>query len=491
MLATFNAVLPSVPADTAVPVLAANVPAETATGVTPPPFGEVLAEATEPAAPVPTPAPVPPPDAEPAEAAPSDHAPADLSLGRRLAKPAPSRREVAPPIASLPSDPPAAEPSAPQEANDGETPVDSRDVSRPAPESSRDESLAPPPPLPMARQEKPPVTFDLAPGAPRSAFSDTEIETAPPARAREEQPSADAVRPAPASGSSTRVLSAPAIPAAGEPAPAAVATTPVPAGKIPVPEAPAQIAAPAFSFAAATPASLGYKIKNTIQTIDKEFEAKAEAMDGIVPANTGATMTPGSTPFAPPALTPVTAVAAVPAPAATPAADTTKAAEAVRLLERVAEAADHLAAHPAERVTVRIDLADTSHVEIRVALRGGRLQADFRTDSAEMRQALSQAWPAFTAARAENPVSWADPVFAALPAPAPTVVQAASAAQDNAGGFSFDADRGSRHRQNARPEAGAGLPAARSFAGVDHAGPAAPAALPGRHETSRHLSLFA
>jgi Flagellar hook-length control protein FliK len=74
----------------------------------------------------------------------------------------------------------------------------------------------------------------------------------------------------------------------------------------------------------------------------------------------------------------------------------TVASTAVRMVEKVSEVADHVAAHPSEQVTVRIDLDETHRVDVHVSMRGGQVHADFRSDSPDMRAALASAWNEFS-----------------------------------------------------------------------------------------------
>jgi hypothetical protein len=91
---------------------------------------------------------------------------------------------------------------------------------------------------------------------------------------------------------------------------------------------------------------------------------------------------------------------------------------AVRLVERVTEVADLVRDTPAERVTLNLDLDDSHRVEVRVAVRAGRVHAEFRSDSAEVRTALSSAWESFTTRPDSGSRAWAEPVFSALGATA-------------------------------------------------------------------------
>jgi hypothetical protein len=87
------------------------------------------------------------------------------------------------------------------------------------------------------------------------------------------------------------------------------------------------------------------------------------------------------------------------------------------MVEKVSDVAEHLASHPAEKVTVRIDLDATHRVDVHVSMRGGQVHADFRSDSADMRTALASAWKEFSQGREGSERRWAEPAFAAMAAP--------------------------------------------------------------------------
>ena len=103
------------------------------------------------------------------------------------------------------------------------------------------------------------------------------------------------------------------------------------------------------------------------------------------------------------------------------------ASAAVRMVERVAEVAELVRDTPAERVTLQLDLDETHRVEVRVLMREGRVHAEFRSDSPEVRTALSSAWADFTAKREAGAPVWAEPVFASLEAAAALPVSQAMA----------------------------------------------------------------
>lgn len=62
-------------------------------------------------------------------------------------------------------------------------------------------------------------------------------------------------------------------------------------------------------------------------------------------------------------------------------------------------------------LTMRLPVGD-ENVSIHIALRGGEVQATFRSDSAEVRAALAVEWRGATARDAASPLHLASPVFA-------------------------------------------------------------------------------
>ena len=170
----------------------------------------------------------------------------------------------------------------------------------------------------------------------------------------------------------------------------------------------------------------------------------------------------------------------------------TVASTAVRMVEKVSEVAEHLASNPAEQVTVRIDLDATHRVDVHVSMRGGQVHADFRSDSADMRAALASAWNEFSQKREGTDRQWAAPVFSPMGAPA-AASSFTPAAQSSEASLSFSQGQDSANRQAAEREA--------QTQGIAKAiRPAASVAAPAsadvktpivRSENSQHLSVLA
>ncbi len=149
-----------------------------------------------------------------------------------------------------------------------------------------------------------------------------------------------------------------------------------------------------------------FENKNQVKDTDYKKLNKIEIRNGMVSAYGAESMSFAS----------ATSLSVEPPVAPTSSAPVTGelASAAVRLVERVAEVADLVRDTPAERVTLKLDLDDTHCVEVRVLMREGRVHAEFRSDSPEVRTALSSAWSDFTAKREAGSPVWAEPVFASL-----------------------------------------------------------------------------
>lgn len=198
-----------------------------------------------------------------------------------------------------------------------------------------------------------------------------------------------------------------------------------------------RVSAPAFFSRAMVGdlAPLGHESlsnnKNTRKDIAVDSVKGSDISFGTERARDPAIMPPLTTI---PAATPIAPVAGgvASAPVTLPAATTAPVATlAVQLVERVGEIAEHVTARPAEQIRVELDLPGGTHVEIRVALRAGRVHADFRTDSVELREALAQAWEGFARLREVAGAAWAEPVFA----PATTAPATVSASNPTLGAF--------------------------------------------------------
>ena len=253
----------------------------------------------------------------------------------------------------------------------------------------------------------------------------------------------------------------------------------------------AQIAAAANPAAPAAQDLASGKINNINQEPDSKGFKKSDLGDGIRRAYELPSMTAAA-----PVFQPQTASVQVlgPVNANSPVAPTV-ASTAVRMVEKVSEVADHLATHPAEQVTVRIDLDATHRVDVHVSMRGGQVHADFRSDSPDMRAALASAWNEFSQKRDGSERQWAAPVFAPLAAPA-TASNFSSNQQTSDGSASYGAGQDSANRQAAERAAQAQALAAlggpaRGAASVSAPAPADVKTPIVRSENSQHLSVLA
>ncbi len=270
-------------------------------------------------------------------------------------------------------------------------------------------------------------------------------------------------------------------------APAPVATS-VPALKAPL-AAPAQISsAPATALSEPRDNRVPGN-KNRSQVSANKSDADSLTVVGTGRAYEQAAMTPNPAFAATPTSAPARSVGD-----AAPVAPTA----AAKLIERVAEVAEHARSRPSEPISVRIDLDDTHRVDVRVSVRGGRVHADFRSDSPEVRAALSAAWNEFTRSREGADQRWAEPVFAALgvtpTSPAPAVLAASASPEARADAAQSGPGHDSPRQQAGDHDASRWSGAAASHRGRQAGAPAsspAPEPAAARPETSRHLSVLA
>lgn len=122
------------------------------------------------------------------------------------------------------------------------------------------------------------------------------------------------------------------------------------------------------------------------------------------PLSRGMDMPGGTVPEMP--VTPGAATDSFSVPAPVPSA-------AARLVEHVGEVAERLSERSSDHVKISVDLAGDQRVEVKIALRDGRVFADFRAESGEMRAALVQAWDGFVRSQDGAGQRWAEPVFSA------------------------------------------------------------------------------
>jgi len=184
---------------------------------------------------------------------------------------------------------------------------------------------------------------------------------------------------------------------------------------------------------------LNIENKNKVKVIDNNTIIKGEHNDGMMSAYGAESMS---------------FVSATSLSVESPAATTSfapvvgeHASAAVRLVERVAEVAELARDTPTDRVTLKLELDETHRVEVRVLMREGRVHAEFRSDSTEVRTALSTAWSDFSAKREAGAPIWAEPIFASLDPISPRSSVLAAEASGNGFGRDQEFGQGGSRRQ--------------------------------------------
>ncbi len=331
------------------------------------------------------------------------------------------------------------------------------------------------------------------------ARAQTAATPATPATPAEKNPASEQAALALAAGAAEAVVDDATSATSSEPTNETLPSTP--GAATPLASTDARQSAGAYGLAAqiaaasnpAAPAALNLasdKINNINQDADAKGFKKSDVSDGIRRAYELPSMSTAA-----PVFQPQTASVQVlgPVNANSPVAPTV-ASTAVRMVEKVSEVADHLASHPAEQVTVRIDLDATHRVDVHVSMRGGQVHADFRSDSPNMRAALASAWNEFSQKRDGSDRQWAAPVFSPLATPA-TPSNFSSNQQASDGSASFGAGQDSANRQAAERAAQAEARAlggpARGAASVSAPAPADAKTPIVRSENSQHLSVLA
>ncbi len=163
--------------------------------------------------------------------------------------------------------------------------------------------------------------------------------------------------------------------------------------------------------------SLASTLKNVPQATSDEGLPATQAALGTFAANSGKLMTP-ETLNAQPTLPGDTLVGQVlPGPgASTQAARVVEAtpapaSHAASLVHEIRDIADGLWAIDRNTVEVRFDFGQQEKLSIRVEYREGQVQATFRTDSPELRDAIAREWQQQSNSSDPRPYRVADPVF--------------------------------------------------------------------------------
>jgi hypothetical protein len=206
-----------------------------------------------------------------------------------------------------------------------------------------------------------------------------------------------------------------------------------------------------------------------------------------------------SAPFTAPAPATAPIAAGLAAPASDsrpPVTGSSESSEAVLLVQKVTALADRLLARPTEQVSIRIDLGDTSHVDVRIALEAGKVRADFQTNSPALRTALAEAWQDFARQSPGTEQRWSEPTFtspgnqpASTPAFASSPVSSPAAADATS---AFNTDQGSARREPpARFLDPTPAPSSSRSPAPSRVNGAPLQTTPSRSDTSHHLDLFA
>jgi len=153
------------------------------------------------------------------------------------------------------------------------------------------------------------------------------------------------------------------------------------------------------------------------------------------------------------------------------------AAQAPKLVQEIRQIADRISSIDRNTVEVRFDFSDTDRLSVRVEYRDGAVHTTFRTDSSQLRDAISSEWQTQSVATEQRPYRLAEPVFS-------------QTSSDRQNSSSFGDSSG---RQRASDQAG--QPAVPSFSSTGrNSGPttsAVPSVRSFRPETSLHLQAFA
>jgi hypothetical protein len=86
-------------------------------------------------------------------------------------------------------------------------------------------------------------------------------------------------------------------------------------------------------------------------------------------------------------------------------------AQAPKLVEEIRQIADRISAVDHNTVEVRFDFGDRDHLSVRVEYRDGAVHTTFRTDSSQLRDAISHEWQAQSATNEQRPYRLSEPVF--------------------------------------------------------------------------------
>lgn len=87
------------------------------------------------------------------------------------------------------------------------------------------------------------------------------------------------------------------------------------------------------------------------------------------------------------------------------------AAQATKLVQEIRQIADRISVIDRNTVEVRFDFSDADRLSVRVEYRDGAVHTTFRTDSSQLRDAISQEWQAQSAVTEQKSYRMTEPVF--------------------------------------------------------------------------------
>lgn len=164
----------------------------------------------------------------------------------------------------------------------------------------------------------------------------------------------------------------------------------------------------------------------------------------------------------------------------TTASNTPVAVQAPRLVHEIREIADRISTIDRNTVEVRFDFSESERLSVRVEYRDGTVHTTFRTDSHQLRDAISNEWQTQAASSEGRSYRLAEPIFSSN-----------SSAQQDLSSSGNGSGHSRSFEQPANSNGGAGLPRpGRSSSSGFSSAPTAPKPA-ARPETSRHLHTLA
>jgi hypothetical protein len=154
--------------------------------------------------------------------------------------------------------------------------------------------------------------------------------------------------------------------------------------------------------------------------------------------------------------------------------------QATRLVHEIRDIADRISSIDRNSVEVRFDFSESDKLSVRVEYKDGTVHTTFRTDSTQVRDAISHEWTTQSVAAENRGYRLADPVF--------------SGSDATTAGGSF-AGNGSGHSRSQDQQAASGHAFSQQTGRFSSSGSSSNSAAPARPalrpETARHLHTFA